>query len=77
MNENNLWISMVVGFIPYSIRWLNNKHSCKELKVNALFWNLAIHWYPSGRWSWKLEVILISRLGNAIWSVLTQLRDGK
>lgn len=36
MNENNLWILVSMGLIPYAIRWLNNKRDSKALKTNDL-----------------------------------------
>ncbi len=73
MNVNQLGIWLVVGLIPYHIKWQRMKDG-RILEMRALFWSLVGHMRPGGRFTWTLHITLIKHLGNVARAVLVHLR---
>ena len=73
MIGNDIWIWLVVGFIPYYV----NKQQMGNgwiLQVRALFWSLEIDRQQVRRNRWTLRVPLIERLRNAVCASIMHLR---
>ncbi len=76
MFDNNLWIWLLVGIIPYYIsrqRVRNGKLLC----LRALFWSLKIRLHQSEQCQWTLHVPLIERMRTAIWAFVMCLKEGR
>ena len=68
-----LWL--IAGLIPYYIeqRWQRGRTHVTE--VRALFWNMRIYQYRSGRKNWKITIPLSQRLGKVVWAAIDKLRE--
>ncbi len=73
MNGNQLGIWLVVGLIPYHIKWQSMKYG-RILEMRASFWSLVGHMRPGERSVWTFHIALIKHLGNVARAVLVYLR---
>lgn len=62
MNEHTIWISLVLGLVPYWVLQQSAPGGVWSLEVRALFWSLAVRRQQSGRYDWALHIPLIERL---------------
>lgn len=77
MNERTMWMWLVIGLVPYSIKMEYRTGGGKFLEVRALFWWLIVYQRRNGRCDWKVRVALIYKLRDAVWSAITRLRGGE
>jgi hypothetical protein len=77
MSINETWVWIVVGLLPYRVKWQSLANDVRTLEVRALFWSLALRLRRSGRHDWKLSVPLIERLRDAAWAAVTRLQDSQ
>jgi hypothetical protein len=71
MNENE-WIWLMAGLIPYRIERKVLPQGKRILTVQALFWTFAVHGCRGQR-TWVLRVPLIERLRDAVWAAVLRL----
>jgi hypothetical protein len=77
MSINEIWIWIVVGLLPYRVKWQSLTNGVCTLEMRALFWSLAVRLRRSGRHDWKLSVPLIERLRDAVWAAVMRLHDNQ
>lgn len=90
MNEDLVWLWLVVGLLPYAIerRWRRDR---RALQMRALFWSLEV-WTQDARRrgrrrarrngrgrparrTWTLRVPLIEHLRDGVWAAVLRLRN--
>ena len=74
MKEQQIWLWLAAGLIPYRIERKCLRGGVRTLRLQALFWALDIRQRPSGRHDWTLRVPLVTRLQDAIWAAVDRLR---
>lgn len=72
MSENEIWMWLIMGFIPYYIN-LQQVRREQLLQIYALFWSFEIHARQHQR-RWIFRMPLIKRLQNAAWATIVLLR---
>lgn len=77
MSENELWIGLAVGLVPYRIARRFPTNGGWTLEIRALFWSLYVHRNRSGRHNWLVRIPLIERLRDAAWAAVMRLRGQK
>ncbi len=73
MNGNQLVTWLVVGLIPYHIKWQSMKDR-RILEMQALFWSVVGHMQPGEGFVLTIHVALIKHLGNVAQAILAHLR---
>jgi hypothetical protein len=53
MNENEIWLWLVGGLVPYHVKQVNLPSRERSLEVRALFWSLAVRRRSHGHYEWK------------------------
>ncbi|HLZ57656.1 MAG TPA: hypothetical protein VKR06_11965 [Ktedonosporobacter sp.] len=71
-----LWL-LIVGLVPYTIRWQRSKGHKRNLEIRALFWSLQVCFYSTRCRQLKVRLPLVQRLGRFVWEVVKEVLKDK
>lgn len=74
MITDNLWFWLALGLLPYMIERSTTPAPGTTLTIRALFWEVQVERALGRRTHWKMRVILIERLREAVWAAIARLR---
>lgn len=75
MNGNTFWPWLGLGLVPYHIDWQWMQNRERTVKVQAIFWSLAIQHRDNRSYKWKIDIPLIERMRRILWKVAMLLKD--
>lgn len=70
------WL-LIIGVIPYSIRWQRSKGHKRNLEICALFWSLQVYSYSTRDQRWWLRLPHVQRLGTFVWETMKEVLKEK
>ena len=68
---------IVVGLVPYAIRWQRAKGRKTTLEIRALFWSVQVCSYSTRCKQWKVRLQLIQRLEGIVWEAVKEVLKDK
>lgn len=77
MFENTLWLWLLVGLLPYTVKRTYLAGGVNLIEIRALTWSLHIRRRPSERNDWTIRIPLIEQFRTAFWSAIEQFRPQK
>lgn len=78
MNVQHIVILLiVVGLVPYALRWQRSKGRKIALEICALFWSLQVCFYSTRCRQVKVHLPLIQRLGRFVWEAVKEVLKDK
>lgn len=78
MNVQHIVILLiVVGFVPYALRWQRSKGRKIVLEIRAFFWSLQVCFYSTRCRQVKVYLPLIQRLRRFVWEAVKEVLKDK
>jgi len=64
MNEFDIRLWPVLGFLPYYIKWQRRRDGKRIIEIRALFWAIIIYQLQDTGYEWTIHVPFIKHIQN-------------